>query len=255
MLKEAWKKLSWSVAQRGVWGTLRVALRRAVPGETTEGPVEHVFDREFGVETSGFIGAWKLGGRGANQRYSNPYYGVPPSRLREALRRWRQMVEDEGRAVEEFAFLDIGCGKGRAMMIASEMPFREVVGLELSGELVEIAQRNFERWRQLGRARSRLEVMEGDATMMPLPPGPWLIFMYNSFQAPVMRTMLERLEAVAGESAGTMDLLYFVPSQEAVFMEFPRFARVWSEVIPLSEEDASVDRVSSPEDRCSLYRR
>jgi SAM-dependent methyltransferase len=254
-VKKAWRKLRWSVAQRGVRGTGRVMIERVVSRRELEAMPVHPFDVEFGVNTSGFVGAWELEGYGPNQRYSNPYYGVPPSRLREALRRWKQMVEGEGRAMDEFTFVDIGCGKGRAMMIASEMEFREVVGLELSSELVDIARRNLERWEQMGRAHSPLRVVEGDATAAELPARSWLIFIYNSFQAPVMRKMLERLETIAAEVSGTIFLLYVVPEQEGVIAEFPCFKLLWSEVIPLSPEEEMVDRVSSPEDRCSLYRR
>lgn len=254
-VERAWRQVRWSLAQRGVGETLRVAMERASGRRESEPVPVHPFDVEFGVETSGFIGAGQMDGEGPNQRHSNPYYGVPPSRLREALDRWRVMVEGEGREVGEFAFVDIGCGKGRAMMIASEMPFGEVIGVELSGGLVEIARTNLERWQELGRAKSSLRVMEGDATAAELPDGPWLIFMYNSFQAPVMRKMMERLEKVAEQGAVRMYVLYMVPEQEAVIAEFSRFERMWSEVVPLSAEEELVDKVSSPADRCSLYRR
>ncbi|MGA7155518.1 MAG: class I SAM-dependent methyltransferase [Acidobacteriaceae bacterium] len=254
-LERGWRQVRWSLAQRGLGGTLRVVRERVTGQRGPEAVTVHPFDVEFGVDTSGFVGAWELDGKGPNQRHSNPYYGVPPSRLREALRRWKEMVEGEGRTVGEFAFVDIGCGKGRAMMIASEMEFREVDGLELSAGLAETARQNVERWREMGRARSPLQVAEGDATLADLPDGPWLIFMYNSFQAPVMRRMMQRLEEAARESSRRMYLLYVVPEQEAVVAEFPRFERLWSEVIPLSEEEERMDRVSSPEDRCSLYRR
>lgn len=254
-VERAWRQVRWSLAQRGVGGTLRVVMER-VRGQRESEPVPmHPFDVEFGVDTSGFIGAGQLDGEGPNQRHSNPYYGVPPSRLREALDRWRVMVEGEGRELGDFAFVDIGCGKGRAMMIASEMPFREVMGVELSRGLAEIARTNLERWQELGRAKSSLQVMERDATAAELPDGPWLIFMYNSFQAPVMRKMMDRLEKVAEESAVRMHVLYMVPEQEAVIAEFPGFERMWSEVIPLSVEEELADKVSSPEDRVSLYRR
>lgn len=252
-VERAWRQVRWSLAQRGMGGTLRVVMERVVGRRESEPVPVHPFDVEFGVDTSGFVGAGQLDGQGPNQRYSNPYYGMPPSRLREALGRWQQRVEGEGREVREFAFVDIGCGKGRAMMIASEMPFREVAGLELSGGLVETARKNLKRWQEQGRAVSSMRVVEGDATVAELPAGPWLMFVYNSFQARVMRRMMERLERVAAESARQMYLLYVVPEQEAVIAEFPGFECVWSEAIPLSAEEQLADKVSSPEDRCSLY--
>ena len=173
--------------------------------------------------------------------------------MRDALERWRATP---GRlAVEEYAFVDIGCGKGRAMMLASEMPFREVMGVELNAGLVLIAEKNLLRWRELGRSRCPVRIVRGDATELLLPQTPLLIFLYNPFHAPVLRKLLERIDVVAGESKGLIDVLYLVPQQEAVFEEFATFERLWSERYGTLEEDGVIETVVSEADRCSLYRR
>jgi len=56
-LRTAWSKLQWSLAQRGLGGTLRFALLRTwrqTPDEAT--PQLHPFDERYGVDTSGLIG-------------------------------------------------------------------------------------------------------------------------------------------------------------------------------------------------------
>ena len=44
--------------------------------------------------------------------------------------------------------IDIGAGMGRAVLLAAEMPFRLVVGVELNPTLAQIARRNLAIWRQ-----------------------------------------------------------------------------------------------------------
>jgi hypothetical protein len=141
------------------------------------------------------------------------------------------------------------------MMLASEFPFREVVGVELNAGLHQVAEKNLEMWRKSGRALSPMRLVQRDASSLSLPEGRLLIFLYNPFLAPMMRRLLERVDAVAKDRRGEIDLLYVVPQQEAVFAEFPSFELLWSERIGMSEVDAAADHVSSPEDRCSLYRR
>jgi len=46
---------------------------------------------------------------------------------------------------ENDAILDIGCGKGKAMYLMSFFPFGKIHGYDLSKELVQIANRNFEK--------------------------------------------------------------------------------------------------------------
>jgi hypothetical protein len=36
-------------------------------------------------------------------------------------------------SVDLCTFLDLGCGKGRALLVASELPFRDIMGVELFG--------------------------------------------------------------------------------------------------------------------------
>jgi hypothetical protein len=141
------------------------------------------------------------------------------------------------------------------MMLASELGFREVVGVELNAGLTAVAEENLALWREAGRAVSPMRVVHGDALSLDFPEGPLLIFLYNPFLAPMMRRLLERVDAVGGERRGEIDLLYVVPQQEAMFAEFPGFELLWSERIGMSAVDATADHVSSSEDRVSLYRR
>ena len=50
--------------------------------------------------------------------------------------RWRALHLD----FQDFNFVDIGSGKGRALLLASDYPFREIIGIELSPELDRVAQ-------------------------------------------------------------------------------------------------------------------
>jgi len=236
-----------------VVGTARQAMQRAVGLRGAKKPALHPFDEVHGTETSGLVSGGGLFSGHEHDRFSVAYYGMSPSRMRQAVAQWR---ETPGTAdVREYTFVDIGSGKGRAMMLASELPFREVVGVELNASLYQVAEKNLEMWREAGRALSPMRLVQGDALSLRLPEGRLLIFMYNPFLAPMMRRLLERVAAAAGGRRGEIDLLYVVPQEEAVFAEYPGFELLWSERIGMSEEDAAADHVSSPEDRCSLYRR
>lgn len=249
----AWRKFIWSLGQRGVRGTARQFVQRAMGSKSAEKAALHPFDEENGTETSGLVSGGGLASGHEHDRFSVAYYGVSPSRMRRALARWRETPGTRG--VEEYSFVDIGSGKGRAMMLASELAFREVVGVELSASLHAVAEKNLELWRASGRAVSPMRQVQGDALGLRLPEGRLLIFLYNPFVAPMMRRLLERVDALAGDRRGEIDLLYVVPQQEAVFAEFQGFELLWSERIGMSEVDAAADHVSSPEDRVSLYRR
>lgn len=57
-----------------------------------------------------------------------------PAMLRRALRALSVAPED--------VLLDIGCGRGRVLLIAAEFPFKRIIGLDIVPENVEYARRN-----------------------------------------------------------------------------------------------------------------
>ena len=132
-------------ASKAVSGT-----RRLLPGmKVGEGFTPHPFDLEFGVRTSGLIAGRHLKSGHRHDRQSTAYYGVAPSVFQSMVVRWRR-TKPVG-PIDVFTFVDLGAGMGRAVLLASEFPFREAVGVELHQTLAGIARKNAARWRKLIR--------------------------------------------------------------------------------------------------------
>jgi predicted RNA methylase len=85
-------------------------------------------------------------------------------------------------------FVDIGCGKGRACILAAaSRRYDRVVGVELSEELVEIARQNVARF---GGIRP-IELICEDATRYHIPTEQSLVFLNNPFDASLLRTFID----------------------------------------------------------------
>jgi SAM-dependent methyltransferase len=239
------------LANRGPKGTLRVLVQRVT--SATQKPVaQHPFDLEYGVDTSGLIGGGDLGVGHVHDVYITAYAAVPPSRFDRTIRRWTLTPPLD--IVENYTFVDLGCGKGRAVMLASELQFRGVIGVELNADLARIAEANVEIWKAAGRVLCPVRIACGDATEFKLPPGPCLVYLANPFGAPVMSRLLERLKAQVVAQNQTLDVVYQNPEQQRVFVNNPDFVLLWSEMIPMSKQDEEVDPVSTNRDRCNAYR-
>ena len=245
------RKVRWSVAQRGLLGTLRFALGRLRSVDDGK-PKIHPFDQRFGVETSGLIGGAELATGHAHDLYNTAYYGMCPSRFEGAIELWKALRPEA--PVETYTFVDVGCGKGRAVLMASALHFREVVGVELNPELARVAEENVRVWKAAGRGVSPVRVVCADATEVDLPEGPCLLYLFNPFARPVMERFLERIAASFGDRAGLLDIIYFNPESAEAFTAERGFRLIWSGTVPMSEEDAAADLVASPDDLCHLYR-
>jgi SAM-dependent methyltransferase len=248
-----WSKLRWSVAQRGWGGTLQVALGR-FRQETTnnEKPQQHPFDARYGVETSGLISGGELRSGHRHDVFNSAYYGMAPSRFRWAIELW--IADESHAAIEEYSFVDIGCGKGRAVMMASEFGFREVVGVELHADLAKIAEANVAVWTAAGRAACPVRIVCQDATEFVFPEGACLLYLFHPFAAPVLERLIERIEIDFAGRRGMLDLIYFNPEAGELLAAHRGFELLWTGTVEMSEEDAAADYVASVEDICSVYR-
>src|ERR1035438_8425108 len=158
--------------------TARTVAGRRLPGlRVGDGFTRHPFDEEFGVRTSGLVAGRHLKSGHRHDRHTTAYYGVAPSVFRALVKRWQR--SRPAVAIEEFSFLDVGAGMGRAVLLAAELPFRQVLGVELNPTLARIARRTLTGWRASGRARAPMRVVCGDAVEFSLPEGQCLAFLFN----------------------------------------------------------------------------
>jgi SAM-dependent methyltransferase len=192
-----------------------VAKRRLLPGlKVGEGFTRHPFDEKLGVRTSGLVAGRHLRSGHRHDRHATAYYGIAPSVFDALMRRWQRSLRVA--PIEEFTFIDIGAGMGRAVLLAAQMPFRQVVGVELNPTLVRVARRNLSVWRTAGRARTPMKMVCADAVDFRLPAGPCLAFLFNPFGATVMRRILKAWKQRLAAQPRPLDLIYVNNEQESV---------------------------------------
>lgn len=245
-------------------GRATKGTRRLLPGLAIgDGYTRHPFDLEFGVRTSGLVAGRHLKSGHRHDRHNTAYYGVAPSVFQALLARWRRSRPVA--PIDEFAFVDLGAGMGRAVLLASELPFREVVGVELNPTLARIARKNAAVWRAAGRARASMRMVCGDAVEFRFPDGPCAAFLFNPFRAPVLRQLLRELAKGFAGRSGRLDLLYVNNEQESVLEHQPGFARLFQGEVRRSRADAIADHkilanqpegeyASSNWEDCSIWR-
>ena len=245
-------------------GAAAMGTRRWLPGlKVKEGFTRHPFDVEFGVRTSGLVAGRHLKSGHRHDRHNTAYYGVAPSVFQALVRRWRRT--GPAGAMEETTFVDVGAGMGRAVLLASQLSFKAVVGVELHPTLAGIARKNMGIWRAAGRARAPMRVVEGDAVDFDLPDGPVVAFLFNPFEAAVMRRLLKRWRKDLAWRTGELDVLYVNNEQEGVLEGERGWMRVFEGKVRRSKADAIADHrilanqpegeyASSNWEDCSIWR-
>jgi SAM-dependent methyltransferase len=189
----------------------------------------HPFDQAFGTDTSGYHAPRELRAKVAGARYATGYAAVQPGVLRRAL----QFIPE----IEACTFWDIGCGKGRALVVASEFPFRRIFGVELDPDLARTAQRNAEIIAHRFPQRRAIRVLTGSALELPVPPGPVVAFLYHPFHRNPMTKLVRNFEHALNEDSRPIWVVYCNPVLSSLWDRSGHFARLTTETIPFELEE------------------
>ncbi len=222
--------------------------RKGLPAPSAVKRLEvHPFDTRYGVDTGGLIWGPSLGSGTKGEYWATGYYGISPSFFQQALDRL-------GLDWPKYTFVDVGCGKGRALLLATRYPFRRIVGVELSPGLAQVANSNLERFQAEWRKDVPAAAFAGDATHFDLPDGPLLVYLYHPFAAPIMREFLKNLHASVQRSPREVYLMYINPELDKLLGKTPFLEKLSRECLPMAEEDIAADRFGSKEEYVSVYR-
>jgi hypothetical protein len=227
-------------------------------------PAIHSFDLLHGTDTSGLIpGSVIAQGTRAKPSELTAYYGVAPSILHGLLDIWLHRTSPQ--PIEKTVFLDVGAGKGRAMLLASQFPFLRVEGVELNPNLASIAAANISLWHNdlQAEALSPLTLHHADATTHPLPPEPTLAFLFHPFELPILRRFLRHIETSQATHSRAFDLLYANAEHGSLLDRHPAFIRLWMGPVAMTPADHLADLAAIAEQKeygstgdelCAIYR-
>jgi SAM-dependent methyltransferase len=129
----------------------------------------------------------------------------------------------------EFTFIDIGSGKGRALLLAAEYPFRRVVGIELLPELNSVAQKNIQKFfseNREKRACGDIHAVCVDASEFSVPAEPLVLFLFNPLPETGLRKVVGNLEVSLRLHPRPAYVIYASPVFEEVFNGRSTFIKI-----------------------------
>jgi SAM-dependent methyltransferase len=174
-------------------------------------------DRRYGLDTEGYIPMTVR----QRERFEGAcdYEPVTP-------RVFHAIVKAAAIRPQEFCFVDYGCGKGRALVLAAEMQFRRVIGIELLPALHDRALVNLRAYRVRRPDAPPMEVLLGDATSYVPPPQDALLYFYNPFSAPLLRRAMAVIERSCRLAPRRLFIAYRNPVHAHVLDEAPFLRRL-----------------------------
>jgi hypothetical protein len=209
-----WKDIAASEGRVAATRQLVKALAEFIRDSTPERRRQRFGDAEFDWEhrvntTSGAVG-WRERLLGL---FHSPYQPTESALFHEMI---TVLAEQRGFDFSEFTFIDLGSGKGRTLLMASDYPFRRIVGVELLPSLHRTAQENLAQYHSESQKCFALEAVWGDATEFTFAFEPTVIFLFNPFPEAGLRSMMANLERSLREHPRKVYVIYHNPLLEKV---------------------------------------
>lgn len=186
-----------------------------------EVPVTSAFDARFAVQTDGNEGltALQIETTETERHLFERYQPTDESII-------RAMLEAQPIQYRESVFIDMGSGKGRVLLVASEYPFRQIIGVEFARDLHEIAAANVKAYQSPTQQCRNFDLACTDGTTFRLPPEPTVLFMANPFRGAMMAKFLENVEASLREFPRPFHVLYRQATEAPQWDGSPYFKRI-----------------------------
>ena len=178
------------------------------------------YDWEYRVNTTSAALGWRERLLGV---FHSPYQPTESVLFHEMLEALRQQIHSD---FHDFVFVDLGSGKGRTLLMASDYPFRRIVGVELLPALHQAAQENLSKYRSESQKCFALESICADATEFPFPAEPTVLYLFNPFPEAGLRRMIANLEQSLRAHPRAVYVLYHNPLLEHVLSESAGLSRV-----------------------------
>jgi len=140
------------------------------------------FDTRNGTDTGGNVPLWNFHISSPNRLYGKSYEATKERDLVDAI----NFLQEDPR---DLTFIDLGCGKGKALLVAAKFGFRQSIGVEFVHELAGIAKANL--------ARKRIHnavVVEADAAEYRFPDTDLVVYLYNPFRQEVVLKVVANLK-------------------------------------------------------------
>jgi len=167
-------------------------------------------ERKYKINTTGEDELIKLEELGVDISHSTIYMPVNYYLLEEVFQQLPASPRNH--------FLDMGCGKGRALCVAAHHGFNKVTGIELSKELCKIATENLSLTNQKF-PDMQFKVIHNDAFYFEIPDDVDCIFLFNPFDEIIMSAVVNNIFESLQNNPRKLHIIYANPLHKEQFLK------------------------------------
>ena len=196
-----------SLLARKLWSF----VRESTPEQRRQRFGDMEYDWEHRVNTTSGTVSWRARLLGL---FHSPYQPTEPTLFQE-------MMASLPIEFDQFTFIDLGSGKGRTLLMASEYPFKRIVGVEVVAELHRAAQENIRAYISPTQQCSEIQTVCADARCFELREEPLVLYLFNPLPEAALRQLIDRLGKSLARSPRAVWIVYHHPMHEPALAASP----------------------------------
>ena len=225
------QKVRRKIREVGVLGTLRLLSSRVQSSyrEYRWKEEEVQFDRMYQTDTQ-YSAAEEATFQAGQPEH---HYGYDPIRVSTCQHALQALLIQ----YEDFVFVDFGSGKGRALLLASHFPFQQIIGVEITPSLNDVARRNIQLYKSKRRRCTKIDSRCAEASVFPIPEENAVFYFFNPFGSQVLSQVLTNIERSLQTFPRDVFLIYAHPLHRELMDEAP-----WLKVV---REEKGYDEYTS----------
>jgi hypothetical protein len=184
--------------------------------------VDRAFDLRNGTDTCAVLPLKELTIVSDNKERGARYEPSRVPALRKLFRLLRRTESIDG------VLLDYGCGKGRVLLVAAQIDFREVRGVEFARELCDTARHNWAVYQARAGSMTRCQIIEADATDYAVREDETLFFFWHPFDEKVLAKVATRIVTSLNEHPRKVLLVFYLwgHTYRSTMEQFAQFKRL-----------------------------
>ena len=191
-------------------------------------------EKKYGINTTGADELYKLEKQGIDISHATIYMPVSYTLLEEIFeqldfpnhkQQTKNLPTGQAGNKPQTHFLDIGCGKGRALCLAAHQGFKKVTGLDFARDLCEAAKEN------LAITKQKIPLLEykvinNDAFYFKIPEDVDCIFLFNPFDEIIMSAVVNNIFTSLQNNPNKIKIIYVNPLHKELFLK-AGFKEIW----------------------------
>jgi SAM-dependent methyltransferase len=184
-----------AIKRRGIIMTCRIAWH------------ELAFDWKYGTETRKYIETASIQTESFHKGEGHKYGPLQ-------VPFFQRVFVPNGPISSRTCYIDFGCGKGRALILAALSGFLEIIGIEYSKAICAICKDNIEKFRSRTGSLAKFEIIHCDAVDYSIPDNASVMVFYDPFELSIFEKVVSNIANSLRRAPRDVYIVYFNYSEK-----------------------------------------